>query len=234
MPYFRQLLHDETGCISYILGCPSKGVCAVVDPQADIEQYLGIARTEQLKITHVLETHVQADHLSGYRKLAEETGADVYLHEDADVEFKFNPVREGSVLTIGNQKVRVIHTPGHTPESTSLLFNQFILTGDTLFAGEVGRLDLKGAGTAEQLYHSVYDKLLGLADYLVVSPGHYGKSLCGKGLQPVPSSTLGYERRFNYALQAKSKEDFVRQVMEHPSGQPANYQRIKRINRGAS
>ncbi|MFQ5951505.1 MAG: MBL fold metallo-hydrolase, partial [Candidatus Geothermarchaeales archaeon] len=170
MPYFRQFLHDETGCISYVIGCPTKGVCAVVDPQLDTEQYLKITEGSGFRITDIFETHVQADHISGNRRLAEKTGATIHFHREADVQFEFNPLTDGEIVKVGNQKVKVTHTPGHTPESVSLQFNRYVMTGDTLFAGDVGRLDLAGAGTAQQLYESLFNKLLKLPDYLLVSP----------------------------------------------------------------
>ncbi len=232
MPYFRQALHERTGCISYIIGCPSYSSWAIVDPQPEIEPYLKMAESEGYKITHIFDTHIHADHLSGSRKLAEKTGADLYLFKEADVKFDFVPIGDGEVVKLGNQKIRAIHTPGHTPEHICLLHNQFLLTGDTLFVGDVGRLDLQGAGTVEDLYHSLFDKLLKLDDYLAVMPAHYGKSLCGKGLSPVPTSTLGFEKRYNYALNVKSLEEFAKMVTGNPSAPPPDHLHIKKANIG--
>ncbi len=234
MPYFRQVLNDKTGCISYIIGCPTHQTWAVVDPQPDIEQYLQLAQREGYKISHIFDTHIHADHISGARKLAENTGAKIHLYKDAQVKFDFTALQDGEVVKVGNQRISAIHTPGHTPEHVCLLHNQFLLTGDTLFVGDVGRLDLQGAGTAEELYHSLFDKLLKLDDYLAVMPAHYGKSACGKGLSPVPNSTLGFEKRNNYALKPRTVDEFVKLVSSNPPAPPADYLRIKKTNTGAA
>ncbi len=232
MPYFRQILHDRTGCASYIIGCPTQKTWAVIDPQADIEQYLSLADSEGYKITHIFDTHIHADHVSGARPLAEKTGAKIHLYKDAGVKFDFIPLQDGETVKLGNQRIKALHTPGHTPEHICLLHNQFLLTGDTLFVGDVGRLDLHGAGTVEELYHSLFDKLLKLDEYLAVMPAHYGKSMCGKGLSPVPNSTLGFEKRNNYALKARTMDDFVKLVTSNATAAPPDYHRIKKINIG--
>jgi glyoxylase-like metal-dependent hydrolase (beta-lactamase superfamily II) len=231
VPYLRQFVHEEAGCLSYVVGCPSKSVCAVVDPRDDIQPYIDLASRERFRITHVFDTHAHADHISGTRKLAAAVGAPLYLHKSAPVRFPFTPVRHGDVLRIGNQPLQVVHTPGHTPESVTYLFSDsFLLTGDTLLVGNVGRLDLEGAGTVEQLYDSVFNKLLGLGDHLGVLPAHFGRSLCGSGLSPVPYSTLGIERRTNFGLQARSLDDFRSLVGAVLEEQPSDYRRIKHIN----
>ena len=160
--FLKQITNDETGCVSYVGYCFSCKVGYVVDPLENIEPYMKIAKDDKIDITHIFNTHVQADHISGDKKLAKETGAKIYMHESSNVSYPFEPVKEGDTISIGNPRVKVLHTPGHTPESISLLVAEYpktpdgiIFTGDTLLRGNVGRLDLDGAGTPEQLYDSV-------------------------------------------------------------------------------
>ena len=216
MPYLKQICNDATSCASYVLGCPSSGECAVVDPKEDPSDYLLLAKTRGTKITHILETHVHADHISGARRLAEATGAPICLHESADIRYNHESLRDKQTLDLGNARIDVVFTPGHTPESVSLLYTDktrsmspwAVLTGDTLFVGDVGRLDLVGAGTPVQMYDSVFNKLLSLDDYVEVYPAHYAGSVCGKGMSPKTVSTIGFERRFNQALRAKTRDEF--------------------------
>ncbi len=232
MLFFRQILQEETGCLSYILGSPQAGVAAVVDPREEIETYLEMAGREGLTITHLFETHIHADHRSGARKLAQETGARIHLHEASKAKFDHVPVKDGDELDLGTVKVKVLHTPGHTPESISLLIdNRLLLTGDTLFVGSIGRPDFVG-GDAEQLYDTLYNKLMRLADYIAIFPAHFGKSPCGGGLGSLTVSTIGYERRFNYALNIPTKEIFVKFVKAQIPPPPPDFERIIRINRG--
>jgi hydroxyacylglutathione hydrolase len=241
---FRQSLRPETGCASYLLGCVSKERCAVIDPLPDLlEQYLGIAAGAGLRITHVIDTHVHADHVSGARELAERTGALLCLHEAAEVGFPFTPLRDGQCLKIGNDALEVLHTPGHTPESICLVAVDhtrgdapwLVLTGDTLFVGDAGRPDLHGEGAArelaEQLYESLFDKLLKLPDWVEVYPGHFSGSVCGRGLSAKPSSTIGYERLFNPALQPRSPAEFVAFMLAGLPPQPVDYESIRALNR---
>src|SRR5215467_11005860 len=170
-----------------------------------------------MRITHIFETHVQADHLSGARRLAEATGAPVIFHRSAPVEFPHVDVEDGQRIDLGNVSLSILHTPGHTPDSVSILVTDktrasepwFVLTGDTLFSGGVGRPDLLGAGTetrqAEELYDSLCGKLLALPDHIEIFPAHFSGAACGKGLSGKPGSTIGFERRFNLALQHRSK-----------------------------
>ncbi len=216
----------------------------MVDPQLEIEPYLEAAAEKSMRITHVFETHVQADHLSGARRLASVTGAAVLLHESAGAQFPHVGVADGEEHELGNVRVTILHTPGHTPESVSLLVTDrtratepwFVLTGDTLFAGGVGRPDLLGAGAetalAEQLYDSLYGKLLKLPDHVEVFPAHFGGSACGKGLSGKPGSTIAFERRFNPALQFTSKSDFVRFVLTDLPPQPEAFAENRRRNLG--
>src|SRR5262245_4665006 len=197
-----------------------------------------------MKITHILETHVQADGVSGARRLAEATGAPVIYHKSAPVEFPHLDVEDEERLELGNVVLSILHTPGHTPDSMSILVTDksrapepwFVLTGDTLFSGGVGRPDLLGVGAerqlAEQLYDSLRGRLLALPDHLEVYPAHFGGAACGKGLSGKPGSTIGFERRFNPALQYGSREEFVRFVLSDLPPQPPQFSDNRRINLG--
>ncbi|MGI6657588.1 MAG: MBL fold metallo-hydrolase [Desulfobulbus sp.] len=218
--YFKQIQVQGLGCFSYILGCPAKGEMIVVDPKRDIDDYLTVAREEGMRITHIIDTHVHADHVSGAHELAARTGAPICMHPDTPAQFAFTPLPEGTVLEAGAARLRVLHTPGHTPHSISLLVSDLlrspdpwmILTGDLLFVGDIGRPDLVGEDVLEEqvqnLYTSLFVKLAALPDHLEVYPSHGSGSLCGKGMSPKPSSTLGYERRHNPSLQHASFESF--------------------------
>jgi hydroxyacylglutathione hydrolase len=203
-----------------------------VDPQQDIDPYLEAAGQKAMRITHIIETHVQADHVSGARRLAAATRAPVLFHEAAPVNFPHVSVADGEEHELGNVRLTMWHTPGHTPDGLSILVTDrtrgpepwFVLTGDTLFSGGVGRPDLLGEGMetrlAEQLYDSLYGKLLTLPDHLEIYPAHFSGAACGKGLSGKPGSTIGFERRFNPALQLASKADFVKFVLEDLPAQP--------------
>jgi glyoxylase-like metal-dependent hydrolase (beta-lactamase superfamily II) len=215
-----------------------------VDPQPDIEPYLEAAGQKGMRVTHIYETHVQADHVSGARRLAAATGAPVFYHQAADVQFSHVDMADGDEHELGNVRVRVLHTPGHTPDSVCLLVTDrtraqepwFVLTGDTLFSGGVGRPDLLGGGTetalARQLYESVTGKLLVLPDHIEVFPAHFGGAACGKGLSGKPGSTIGFERRFNPALQCRSEEEFVRFVLAELPPEPPEFAVNRRKNLG--
>jgi hydroxyacylglutathione hydrolase len=214
----------------------------VVDPQHEIEPYLEAAAQKSMRITHIFETHVQADHVSGARRLAEATRAPVLFHESAPVEFPHIRLEDGEEHELGNVRLTIRHTPGHTPDGISILVTDrtraqepwFVLTGDTLFAGGVGRPDLLGQGAetalAEQLYDSLYDKLLKLPDHLEVFPAHFSGAACGKGLSGKPGSTIGFERRFNPALQFTAKVDFVRFVLQDLPPEPPAFAANRRRN----
>ena len=216
----------------------------MVDPQLEIEPYLEAAAEKKMRITHIFETHVQADHLSGARTLAAATGAPVLLHELADARFPHVSLADDQELEMGNVKITVLHTPGHTPEGVSLVVTDhtrarepwFVLTGDTLFSGGVGRPDLMGDGAetalASQLYDSLHGKLLKLPDHIEVYPAHFGGAACGKGLSGKPGTTIGFERRFNPALQQTSRADFVRFVLADLPPQPPAFAENRRRNLG--
>jgi len=213
-----------------------------VDPQLDIEPYLEAAAQKSMRITHIFETHVQADHLSGARRLAEATGAPVIFHRSAPVEFPHVDVEDGQRIDLGNVSLSILHTPGHAPDSVSILVTDktrasepwFVLTGDTLFSGGVGRPDLIGAGSeaklAAELHESLHRKILTLPDHLEIFPAHFGGAACGKGLSGKPGSTIGFERRFNPALQARSRDEFVDFVLADLPPQPEAFAENRRRN----
>ena len=240
---FRPFYYYDLGCAAYLLGCGTLGRCAVVDPRADdVETYVGFARAKKMRITQVIDTHVHADHRSGGVDLAKQAGAAYRLHEAADVGVPFTPMRDGEEIELGNTRVRVLHTPGHSPESVSLLVTDskrgtdpwFVLTGDTLFVGAVGRPDLPGRAreNAAQLYTSIHEKLLTLPDDLEIYPGHFSGSLCGAGLSGKPSSTIAFERRWNPVL-SLDRESFIAALADVPE-KPADMVRILAANRGVA
>jgi hydroxyacylglutathione hydrolase len=241
--YSQQFFIDGLGCASYIVGCEAKSVAAIIDPDRDVQKYLDAAASRGLTITHIIETHLHADHVSGNSDLAARTGAQIYVHEASGAEFPHQAVRDGDVLELGNLRLKVIHTPGHTPESITLLVSDttrseqpwLALTGDTLFVGDMGRPDLVGAeaanGLASDMYHTMYEKILPLNDGLLIYPGHGAGSLCGKSIGSMRSTTLGYERISNPALAPRSKEEFVQYAVSDLPEQPGNHTRIKTMNR---
>ena len=238
---FRPFYYYDLGCASYLLGCGTLGTCAVVDPRADdVDSYVAFARAKKMRISQVIDTHVHADHRSGGVELARQTGAAYRLHESADVNVTFTPMRDGDEIELGNTRVRVLHTPGHSPESVSLLVTDlkrgtdpwFVLTGDTLFVGAVGRPDLPGRAreNAEQLHDSIHTKLLTLPDDVEVYPAHFAGSACGAGMSGKPSSTIAFEKRWNPLL-AKPRADFVAALIDVPA-KPAEMELIMRANQG--
>lgn len=235
---FKQFQHEEGSCLSYLIGCTHAQVCAVIDPQLQIEMYTDYAQTHRMKITHVFETHAQADHLSGAKLLAEKTEARVHYHENATASYPIVRVHDGEEISVGNVLLKILHTPGHTIDSISILVSDttrstdpwFVLTGDTLFVGDTGRPDLDG--NPEQLYESIWGKLLTLPDSVEMFPSHYAGSSCGKAMSPKPSSTIGFERRWNPSLQIASKQEFVDFVMADLPVQPPRFQRVRQYNLG--
>jgi glyoxylase-like metal-dependent hydrolase (beta-lactamase superfamily II) len=238
---FRPYYYFETGCAAYLFGCGGLGRCAVVDAhEHDVSAYVAFAAAKGMQITHVIDTHVHADHRSGGPALARTTGAAYCLHESADVAVPFEPLHDGQEIELGNTRVKVLHTPGHTPESVCLVVTDlrrgadpwFVLTGDTLFVGAVGRPDLPGRAreSAAELYHSLHSRLLSLPDDVEVYPGHFAGSVCGVGMSGKPSSTVAFEKRWNQLL-SKTREDFVSALSEVPP-KPAEMERILRANRG--
>jgi glyoxylase-like metal-dependent hydrolase (beta-lactamase superfamily II) len=240
---FRQILHPQTGCASYIFGCTGKAKLAVVDPHIEhIADYLEVARQANSPIVAIFETHVQADHHSGAAQLATTTNTPIYLHESAQVKFPFIPLHDGDVVELGNDYARVLHTPGHSADSISLVVGDkvrggaawLVFTGDTLFVGDVGRPDLHGdANTrlfAGQLYDSLFGKLLKLDDMVEIYPSHFAGSICGRTMSGKPSSTIGFERRFNPALQHTDKESFIAFVRKNQIPAPPEFAHIRQAN----
>jgi glyoxylase-like metal-dependent hydrolase (beta-lactamase superfamily II) len=222
--YFRQLLNDDTACASYLLGCKTHSAFAVVDPHVDlVEEYLALAGAQGATIVAVLETHVQADHVSGLPALVARTGAAAYLPEAAGVQFEHHALADGDVVRLGNTDLQAIATPGHAAAHHAYLVTDhtrggepwFVLTGDALLVGDAGRPDLHARGEdtveamARTLYRSLTERLLTLPDDLLLYPAHYSGSVCGRGLSANPTSTVGFERRHNRALQFDSEDAFV-------------------------
>ena len=240
---FRPFYYYDLGCAAYLLGCGTLGKCAVVDARTDdVEGYAAFANSKGMRITHVIDTHVHADHRSGGRALAQLTGASYCLHESADVTFPFTPLRDNEEVELGNTRVRVLHTPGHSPESMCLRVTDlrrgpdpwFVLTGDTLFVGAVGRPDLPGRAreNAETLYTSIHTKLLPLPGDIEIYPGHFSGSICGAGLSGKPASTIAFEKRWNPML-SKDRQAFIEALAEVPP-KPEQMQQILAFNRGTA
>jgi len=237
--YFRQILHEDKSCASYLIGCPTLGQCAVIDPQGDPRAYVERVENNAMVISHVVETHLHADHVSCARELAALTGAMLYLGPGAEAHYDHVALIDGQVLEVGHRRIKVLHTPGHTAEHICLLGDDwYLLTGDTLFVGDVGRVDLALydipveaiRDRARQLYHSLR-RLLELPDTIEVYPGHYAGSVCGRGMDGKTISTIGRERRDNPALQL-SAEAFARFQVEKTPALPADFHIIKRRNLG--
>lgn len=244
--FFRQLLNDETACASYLLGCKSKGELAVVDPHVDlVDTYIELAETQGARIAAVLETHVQADHFSGMAALVERTGATSYLPAGAAVEFDHEPLADGDVVRVGNTEIEAISTPGHAAAHHAYLVTDqarvddpwMVLTGDALLVGDAGRPDLHAHGErtaaemARTLYRSLTERILTLPDHLLLYPGHYAGSVCGRGLSGNPASTVGFERRHNAALQFGSEEEFVAALTRDIPPAPEQQAEILAANR---
>lgn len=221
---FKQFYLSCLAHASYLIGDESTGTAAVVDPQRDIDQYIAFASEHALKIRHVFLTHLHADFVAGHLELRDRAGATIYLGAAAKAGYAFTPLRDGDTVEFGHIRLKVLETPGHTPESISIVVYDLntsdtqphaVLTGDTLFIGDVGRPDLRvalGWSATElggMLFDSLHTKLLGLPDQSLVYPAHGAGSLCGKAISKETVSTLGEQRRFNYALQPMTKEAFI-------------------------
>ena len=240
--YFKQFYLGCLAQASYMIG--SKGEAAVVDPRRDVETYLEEAEREGLKIRHVIETHLHADFVSGHRELAARTGAKIYFGAKAQAKFDCVAVNEGDTIAMGDVRLKFLETPGHTPESLSVLVidqeksetPEAVLTGDTLFIGDVGRPDLLGstmsaADLAGMLYDSLHEKLLKLPDSVAVYPAHGAGSLCGRNISSETSSTIGQQRQFNYALQPMAREEFIKMMTTDLPEAPAYFSRDVKLNR---
>ena len=240
---FRQVTHDDLGCASYLIGDERAGVAAVVDPKLDIDEYLRLADYLGVRIEHILETHNHADHVSGHGRLVAATGATVHIHRDARPQYEHEPFEDGFELRLGSLTVRALHTPGHRPEHTAFALIDTtrspepwaVLTGDTLFVGDIARPDLavgKEDG-ARGIFRSLNDKLMTLPDTTEVWPGHLGGSLCGgPGMDLKVSSTIGFERANQALLAIADEDEFVVETTSKLGPQPPNFQNIVGLNRG--
>jgi hydroxyacylglutathione hydrolase len=240
---FRQVIQEDLGCASYLVGDSSAGLALVVDPQWDIDPYLRLSRLHGVRIEHVLETHNHADHVSGHGRLARATGAAIHVHELAGAEYPHEAFTDGWTLTVGEVELEALHTPGHRPEHTSFLLRDAgrggdpwaVLTGDSLFVGDVARPDLaiEPREGAAAIFSSMHDRLFSLPDEVEVWPGHLGGSLCGSsGIDNKTSSTIGFERGHNRALRFSTMEEFVEDAVSTLGDRPPNVERIVALNQG--
>ena len=239
--YFEQFYLTCLAHASYMIG--SEGEAAVIDPQRDVDLYLKVAQEQNLRIRHIFETHLHADFVSGHKELAARTGAEIYIGAQAAAGFPHVALRDGVEVRVGRVRVRALETPGHTPESVCLVICDeeksaqpwAVLTGDTLFIGDVGRPDLSRTHTPQQLaallYDSLHQKLMSLPDAVLVYPAHGAGSLCGRAMRAEKSSTIGTERLTNYALQIPSREEFVRQLTTNLPARPEYFLEDAEINR---
>jgi glyoxylase-like metal-dependent hydrolase (beta-lactamase superfamily II)/rhodanese-related sulfurtransferase len=244
--YFKQFYLGCLAHASYFIA--SEGEGAVVDPQRDVDQYVDEAKARGLKIKYVIETHLHADFVSGHRELADRTGAKIVFGAKAGATFPHIDVHDGDELKVGNVRLRILETPGHTPEGISILVDDptdldkpmKVLTGDTLFIGDVGRPDLAGGQgftpqqMAAMLYDSLHQKLMPLADSVEVYPAHGAGSMCGRNISKDKSSTIGQQRLFNYALKPMSKEEFVEMMTSELPEAPAYFSQDAEMNRSGA
>ncbi len=240
---FRQIIHEDLGCASYLVADREAGVAAVVDPQWDVEPYRRLARLHGVRIGHVLETHNHADHVSGHGRLARTTGATIHIHELAEAEYAHEPFADGWVLELGDLTIEAVHTPGHRPEHTSFLLRDAgrggapwaLLGGDSLFIGDVARPDLavEPREGAADMFRSLHERLLTLDDEVEIWPAHLGGSLCGgSAIDLKTSSTIGFERRHNPALEITDEARFVEDAVASLGDKPPNIEQIVDLNRG--
>jgi len=241
---FRQLIHDDLGCASYLVGDERAGVAAVVDPRLEVGEYLRLARFLGVHIEHVLETHTHADHVSGHGRLVQATGAAVHVHRAAGAAYPHEPFDDGWELALGDVVVRALHTPGHRPEHTAFALTDArrdvtrpwaVLSGDSLFVGDLARPDLavEPEEGARGIFRSLHDTLLALPDDCEVWPGHLGGSMCGgPGMDLKVCSTIGFERANNPGLSERDEDRFVVAALAGLGPQPPNFERIVDVNRG--
>jgi len=238
--FFRQVLHEDLGCASYVIA--DGGEAAVVDPKWDVEAYLELAEEHGFAIHHIFETHNHADHVSGKGRLQKATGATIRVPAKAEVEFAHEPVTDGDSVELGGVRITALATPGHRPEHTAYVVSDsarggepwLVVTGDSLFVGDVARPDLavRPEDGARELFDSL-NRLLELDDFAEAWPGHIGGSLCGgSGMSEKPGTTIGFERRFNHLLGLGEREAFVGELTSHLAPQPPNFKRIVALNKG--
>jgi hydroxyacylglutathione hydrolase len=231
--FFKQFTVEGMGCLSYLIGCPQARIACVVDPKRDVQDYIETARKNGMKITHIFETHIHADHVSGNRELQSRTGADIYFMEGTPARFPHKEVKDGETMDLGMVSLKFIKTPGHTPQHMSIVVTDrsraeepwFVLTGDCPFVGDVGRPDLAGEELLEEqvrnLYESLHEKLGSLPEGMEIFPAHGEGSLCGKGMSSKPSSTIGFEKRANPVFSLGWEEfhrEFTTNFPERPRG----------------
>jgi len=237
----RQFLHTDPVAASYVFGCGGRAMGAVVDPLGDVNPYLRTAEETGMRICYVIDTHVHADHVSAGRELAKAAGAEYVLFAGANVNFPFRKVRDGDVLELGNVTIKVLHTPGHTPEHISLVVTDhtrseepwFVLTGHTLMVGDLGRTELATSAEegARNLFATV-QKLKALPDHLEVLPGAYSGSVCGRSLSGKPTSTIGFEKRYNKAFRIEDEPTFLRAMLADIPPAPPQAARVRDLNSG--
>jgi hydroxyacylglutathione hydrolase len=237
----RQYLHSDPVAASYLIGCGGCAVAAVADPVGDVSVYLDAARNTGMRIRYVVDTYIHADHISTGRVLARAAGAEYVLFADAEVTYPFRRVHDREVLELGNVTITVLHTPGHTPEHISLLVTDrtrsdepwFVLTGHTLMVGDLGRTELATSALdgARALFQSV-QRLKALPDHLEVLPGACSGSVCGRSLSGKPTSTIGFEKRFNKAFRIEDEADFLRVMPADVPPPPPQAAKIRAVNAG--
>ena len=237
---FRQFVDDDLGCASYLIGDESSGEAVVVDPAYAIEPYLAEAEKRHVRITRVLETHTHADHVSGHGRFALEQSLPVHVHPAGEPEYSSEPLKDGQEISVGEVRIRVLHTPGHRPEHCCFVVVDgsrgdepwLVITGDSLLIGDAARPDLASEAVegATGLYGSL-QRLLELPDGVELYPGHVAGSLCGAGMSSKASSTIGFERRFNHALNV-DQDEFVQERANSSTPRPPNMERIVELNRG--
>ncbi|AHC51472.1 beta-lactamase [Sulfolobus acidocaldarius SUSAZ] len=230
---FRQLISRSGGCLTYVIGCTQAGELIIIDPKIDlIEELMNLSELYDMKISYIIDTHTHADHLSGAKKLSEMTRANVYMHESTKVKFA-QKVKDNEEIKVGNVKIKFLYTPGHTPDSVSIIITDLrrgeepwaVLTGDTLFVGGIGRIDIVGENSAEQLFYSL-QKIKVLPDYVEVFPAHTSGSACGFGISGKPSSTIGFEKKYNKLFNINNKEEFINSLNSIKLPRPKEFDEI--------